>query len=141
MLDRRIAVLATLAAASVAMADESNPRREAYVRSIGSLDALVDRAKDGQIGQDRLRRERRRVEARLEHELSVLPVEVKPGDLREESVARTEMNQSVIRSQEVEFFGLEDRPEWGWFPSRQVTSTGSALTVSKDGRADYNALR
>ncbi len=70
-----------------------------------------------------------------------MPVELKPGDLREVNQARAEMNQSIICSQEYEFFGSEDRPEWGWYPSRRVQSTGSTLTVQKDGRTSYNALR
>lgn len=124
-----------------AIADDANPQRQAYVQSAEQLDALVIRAREGRIDPDRLRRERRRLESKLDRAISDMPVELKPGDLREVNQARAEMNQSVIRSQEYEFFGSEDRPEWGWYPSRRVPSTGSTLTVQRDGRASYNALR
>lgn len=137
----RIGLLFACVAAPIAFADEANPRRDAYIDSAAQLDALLDRAQNGALDPSRLRRERRRVEAKLDRRLAALPVDFKPGELREENHARAEMNQSVIRSQEYEFFGPEDRPEWGWYPSRQVPSTGSALTVQRDGRTTYNALR
>lgn len=127
--------------AGAAWASDKNPRREAYEQSAVQLDELVDKARAGQVSQEQLRRERRRVEARLDHRLGQAPADMKPGDLREVSVARAEMNQAIIRSQEYEFFGPEDRPEWGWYPSRMVQSTGSTLTVEKDGRSTYSALK
>lgn len=133
-------ILMTVAATS-AWASDNNPRREAYEQSSVQLDDLVDKARVGKVSQEQLRRERRRVEARLERRLDQAPVDMKPGDMREVSVARAEMNQSIIRSQEYEFFGPEDRPEWGWYPSRMVQSTGSTLTVEKDGRSTYSALK
>lgn len=137
----RIAIVLALGWTASAIADDGNPQREAYVRSADQLDALVVRARDGRMAPDRLRRERRRLESKLDRAISDMPVELKPGDLREVNQARAEMNQSVIRSQEYEFFGPEDRPEWGWYPSRRIPSTGSTLTVQKDGRTSYNALR
>jgi hypothetical protein len=137
----RIGIALVLGWTASALADGANPQREAYMRSAEQLDALVIRAREGRIDPDRLRRERRRLESKLDRAISDLPVELKPGDLREVNQARAEMNQSVIRSQEYEFFGPEDRPEWGWYPSRRIPSTGSTLTVQKDGRTSYNALR
>ena len=137
----RIGFLLASLMAPIALADDANPRRDAYVDSAEQLDALLDRAQSGTLDPSRLRRERRRVEAKLDRRLAALPVDFKPGELRDENHARAEMNQSVIRSQEYEFFGPEDRPEWGWYPSRQVPSTGSTLSVQKDGRTTYNALR
>ena len=137
----RLGVMLVLGCSASTLADGGNPQREVYMQSAEQLDALVIRARDGRIDPDRLRRERRRLESKLDRAISDLPVELKPGDLREVNQARAEMNQSVIRSQEYEFFGPEDRPEWGWYPSRRIQSTGSTLTVQKDGRASYNALR
>jgi hypothetical protein len=137
----RIGIALVLGWTASALADGANPQREAYMRSVEQLDALVIRAREGRIDPDRLRRERRRLESKLDRAISDLPVELKPGDLREVNQARAEMNQSVIRSQEYEFFGPEDRPEWGWYPSRRIPSTGSTLTVQKDGRTSYNVLR
>ena len=137
----RIGIALVVGLAGAAHADGANPQREAYMQSADQLDALVVRARDGRMDPERLRRERRRLESKLDRALSGMPVELKPGDLREVSQARAEMNQSVIRSQEYEFFGPDDRPEWGWYPSRRVPSTGSTLTVENDGRTSYNALR
>jgi hypothetical protein len=137
----RLGIVLALGWTASAIADDGNPQREAYVQSADQLDALVVRARDGRMDPERLRRERRRLESKLDRTLSDMPVELKPGDLREVNQARAEMNQSVIRSQEYEFFGPDDRPEWGWYPSRRVPSTGSTLTVQKDGRTSYNALR
>jgi hypothetical protein len=47
----------------------------------------------------------------------------------------------VIHSQEFEFFGPEDRPEWGWFPSKAAKGTGSTLIVDPDGRTHYSPSR
>ena len=137
----RLGVALVLGCVASAVADDANPQREAYVQSAEQLDALVARARDGRMDTNRLRRERRRLESRLDRAISDMPIELKPGDLSEVNQARAEMNQSVIRSQEYEFFGPEDRPEWGWYPSRRIPSTGSTLTVQKDGRTTYNALR
>jgi len=137
----RLGIVLALGWTASAIADDGNPQREAYVQSADQLDALVVRARDGRMDPERLRRERRRLESKLDRTLSDMPVELKPGDLREVNQARAEMNQSVIRSQEYEFFGPDDRPEWGWYPSRRVPSTGSTLTVENDGRTSYNALR
>ena len=137
----RLGVMLVLGCSASALADGGNPQREVYMQSAEQLDALVIRARDGRIDPDRLRRERRRLESKLDRAISDLPVELKPGDLREVNQARAEMNQSVIRSQEYEFFGPEDRPEWGWYPRRRIQRTGSTLTVQKDGRTSYNALR
>jgi len=135
-----LALAAALGVCSMASANDTNPRKQSFERSTDQLDELVLKAKDGRITQEQLRKQRRRVEARLDHELSSAAVELKPGELREVTVARAEMNQSIITSQEFEFFGAEDRPEWGWYPSRDVASTGSVLTVGTDGRANYSAL-
>lgn len=137
----RLGIALMVGLASSALADGGNPQREVYMQSAEQLDALVTRARDGRIDPGRLRRERRRLESKLDRAISDLPVDLKPGDLREVNQARAEMNQSVIRSQEYEFFGPEDRPEWGWYPSRHIQSTGSTLTVRKDGGTSYNALR
>lgn len=137
----RLGVALVLGCTASAVADDANPQREAYVQSAEQLDALVARARDGRMDTNRLRRERRRLESRLDRAISDMPIELKPGDLSEVNQARAEMNQSVIRSQEYEFFGPEDRPEWGWYPSRRIPSTGSTLAVQKDGRTTYNALR
>ena len=134
-------VAGSLVAAFPAIAGEANPRRAAFERSTEQLDALVQRAHEGRLSPEQLRVRRRRLEARLNHELSLLPVDMKPGDVREVTVSQAEMNQSVIKSQEFEFFGSEDRPEWGWFPRNAIPSTGSALIVEKDGRTRYSALR
>jgi hypothetical protein len=127
--------------AAPVFAGDANPQRDAYMDGKGQIDDLLRRAERGGLSQDRLRRERRRVEQRVALRVSQVATELKPGDLREVSAARAEMNQSVIRSQEYEFFGAEDRPEWGWFPSRRLASTGSHLTVAPDGRSTYSALR
>lgn len=135
--------LAALIALTTApcLAAEENPRRDAYIDGKEQLDSLVARAERGALSRERLRSERRRVERRLEQRLAQAPAEAKPGEVREASAARAEMNQSVICSQEFEFFGPEDRPEWGWFPSRRIQSVGSHLTVEKDGRSSYSALK
>jgi hypothetical protein len=132
-------VLAT--AVTSAWASDKNPRREAYEQSAVQLEELVDSARDGRLSQEQLRRERRRVETRLERRLDAAPADMKPGDMREVAAARAEMNQAIIQSQEYEFFGPEDRPEWGWYPSRAVQSTGSTLTVEKNGRSTYSVLK
>lgn len=132
---------ASLVVGASALAGEANPRRAALERSTQELDALVQRAHDGQLSSEQLRARRRRLEARLSHEVSQLPADMKPGDMHEVAVSQGEMNQAVIKSQEFEFFGPEDRPEWGWFPSTPVQSTGSTLIVDKDGRSRYSALR
>ena len=136
-----IVTICALSAAASCWASDSNPQREAYEQSMLQLDGMVAKAQSGKMTQTQLRRERRRLESRLDQRLSQAPVELKPGDVREVAAARAEMNQSIIRSQEYEFFGPEDRPEWGWYPSRQVQSTGSNLTVEKDGRSTYSALK
>lgn len=128
-------------AAAPALAAEANPRREALDRSTEQLQGLVRRAREGQLSPQQLRSSRRRLEALLDHELSTLPVDMKPGDAREVSASRTELNQAVIHSQEFEFFGPVDRPEWGWFPSRAVRSAGSTLIVDPDGRTRSSASR
>lgn len=135
------AVGVSLVAGASALAGEANPRRAAFERSTEELDGLVRRARDGQLSPEQLRARRRRLEARLSHEVSQLPVDMKPGDMREVTVSQAEMNQAVIQSQEFEFFGPEDRPEWGWFPTKRAQSTGSTLIVEKDGRTRYSALR
>lgn len=135
------AVLASLSLGTAALAADSNPRRHAYERSAGDLEGLVAQAHSGRITPEQLRQRRRRVESRLAGELAESPVDLKPGDLREVSVARAEMNQVIIHSQEFEFFGPVDRPEWGWYPSRNGISTGSTLEVDAQGRASYNVLR
>ena len=95
----------SLAMGAPALAAEANPRRAALERSTEQLDALVQRAHDGQLSPEQLRARRRRLEARLNHELSTLPADMKPGDIREVTVSKAEMNQAVIQSQEFEFFG------------------------------------
>jgi len=131
----------SLAMGAPALAAEANPRRAALERSTEQLDALVQRAHDGQLSPEQLRSRRRRLEARLNHELSTLPADMKPGDIREVTVSKAEMNQAVIQSQEFEFFGPEDRPEWGWFPSKAGKGTGSTLVVDPDGRTRYSPSR
>ena len=131
----------SVVAAASAHAGEANPRRAAFERSTEELDGLVQRAREGKLSPEQLRARRRRLEARLSHEVSQLPVEMKPGDMREMTVSQAEMNQAVIQSQEFEFFGPEDRPEWGWFPSRSAKGTGSTLVVDPDGRTRYSAPR
>jgi hypothetical protein len=135
------ALLMTLGLGAAAVADEANPRRQAYERSTGDLEGLVAQAKSGRITPEQLRNRRRRLEGSLERQLDGLPADLKPGDLREVGVARAEMNQAVIHSQEFEFFGPVDRPEWGWYPSRNRVATGSTLEVDPQGRARYNVLR
>jgi len=135
------ALLMTLGLGAAAVADEANPRRQAYERSKGDLEGLVAQAKSGRITPEQLRNRRRRLEGSLERQLDGLPADLKPGDLREVGVARAEMNQAVIHSQEFEFFGPVDRPEWGWYPSRNRVATGSTLEVDPQGRARYNVLR
>ena len=131
----------SLACGASALAGEANPRRAAFERSTEQLDALLRRARDGQLSPEQLRARRRRLEALLNQALSTMPADMKPGDMREVTVSRAEMNQAVIRSQEFEFFGPEDRPEWGWFPSRAAQGTGSTLIVDPDGRTRYDAPR
>jgi hypothetical protein len=131
----------SLAMGAPALAAEANPRRAALERSTEQLDALVQKAHGGQLSPEQLRARRRRLEARLNHELSTLPADMKPGDIREVTVSKAEMNQAVIQSQEFEFFGPEDRPEWGWFPSKAGKGTGSALIVDPDGRTRYSPSR
>jgi hypothetical protein len=133
--------VAILSIASAAWATDGNPQRLAFERSTLDLEGLVTQAREGRITAGQLRDRRRRLEARLDRELSQAPVELKPGDLQEVAAARAEMNQAVIHSQEFEFFGPEDRPEWGWYPSRRVPGTGSTLQVDDRGRARYSVLR
>jgi hypothetical protein len=135
------AIVASLCLGVAATASDANPRRQAYERSAGDLEGLVSQARAGRITPEQLRQRRRRLEVRLAGELAVSPMDLKPGDLREISVARAEMNQVIIHSQEFEFFGPVDRPEWGWYPSRLGVSTGSTLEVDPQGRASYNVLR
>jgi hypothetical protein len=135
------ALLWSVFLATAASGQESNPRRQAYERSTGDLEGLVAQAHSGRITPEQLRNRRRRVESRLAGELAQSPLDLKPGDLREVSVARGEMNQAIIHSHEFEFFGPVDRPEWGWYPSRKGISTGSTLEVDDQGRASYNVLR
>lgn len=130
-----------LVIAARAWASDASAQRDAYMDGKGQLDALLARAEQGTLSQERLRRERRRVESRIDRALADAPTDLRPGELTEISAARTEMHQSLIRSHEFEFFGPQDRPEWGWYPSRRVASTGSTLSVERDGRASYSALR
>lgn len=136
----KLLVTITLLAAP-ALAGDGDAQRDAYIDGKSQLDDLVASAERGGMSQERLRRERRRVERCVVQRIAEAPVEAKPAEMRDVSAARAEMNQSVIRSQEFEFFGAEDRPEWGWYPSRTVRSTGSHLTVDKEGRSTYSALR
>lgn len=135
------ALALAFACCGAAVASDANPRRQALERSARELQSMVGDTHAGRITPEQLRNRRRRLERRLEVELDGMPVDLKPGDFREISMARAEMNHAVICSQEFEFFGTEDRPEWGWYPSRSRASTGSTLKVDIDGRTRYEVLR
>lgn len=138
---RTLIPMLCLVLAARALASDGSPQRDAYMEGKGRLDALLARAERGTLSQERLRRERRRVESRIGRALTDAPTDLRPGELAEISAARTEMHQSLIRSQEFEFFGPRDCPEWGWYPSRRAISTSSTLDVDRDGRASYSVLR
>lgn len=131
---RVVVVCAGSVVGSVAMATDLNPRAEAMDRSAAQVDALVAGARDGRLAPAQLRMQRRRVEARLAHELDTMPLELKPGDLRAIAQSRAELNQSLIESQEYEYFGPVARPEWGWFPQGVPHTVGSTRTAAGAAR-------
>lgn len=98
----------------------------ALERAGASLQALLERAHHGELSQSALRIARRAVEARLELELAGMATDLRPGEMERLGDARAKLNQIIIRCQEWEFFGPNDRPEWGWYPSRQIRSVGVA---------------
>lgn len=134
----RVMVCAGSVAGGVAMAADVNPRAEAMDRSAAQVDALVAGARDGRLAPAQLRTQRRRVEARLAHELDTMPLELKPGDLRAITQSRAELNQSLMVSQEFEYFGAVARPEWGWYPQGVPHTGGSSRTA---GGADVGGVR
>lgn len=94
---------------------------------------LVDKARRGEISQQGLRLARRAIEARLEIAVARLAIDLRPGEFAELGEARSRLNQAIIRSQEWEVFGPTDRPEWGWYPSRDIRSTDGTVAFGAGG--------
>lgn len=118
-----------------ALALDGTTQKEVIVESTVALEQLVRQAHQGDISPERLRTERVRVERKLDAHLAKSAVAARPKEQLVVNQARTDFNQQIMCSQEFEFFGSEDRPEWGWYPSRQIQSTGSVVKVDKAGNA------
>ena len=125
----QVIVCAGSVSGGVAVAGDANPRCEAIERSTEQVKALVATARDGRLQTGQLRAQRRREEARLEHQLDALPVDLKPGDLGAISRCSAALNQALIESHELEFFGSVARPEWGWYPDGVPHTAGSTRTA------------
>lgn len=110
-------------------------QKEAVVEATDTLGQLVVNAHGGQLTPEQLRDRRIRVERHLDQTLSDAPAATHPKELAEVDKCRTDFNQQIIRSQEYEFFGPNDNPQWGWYPSRQIKSAGTAVKVDNAGRA------
>lgn len=119
----------------VALAADGTSQKEVINESTVILEQLVQKAHDGKISPEQLRKQRLRVERTLDTNLNNAPVAARAKEQVAVNQARTDLNQQIMSSQEFEFFGPEDRPEWGWFPSRQIQSTGSVLKVDPNGKA------
>lgn len=119
----------------VALAADGTSQKEVINESTVVLEQLVQKAHDGKISPEQLRKQRLRVERTLDTNLNNAPVAARAKEQVAVNQARTDLNQQIMSSQEFEFFGPEDRPEWGWFPSRQIQSTGSVLKVDPNGKA------
>ena len=118
-----------------ALAAEATTQTEVLVQSTATLEQLVQKAHDGTITPEQLRKQRVHVERKLDEKLNNASVAARAKEQAAVNQARTDLNQQIMCSQEFEFFGAQDRPEWGWYPSRQMKSTGSVLKVDNAGKA------
>ena len=135
-LQRAIALAcAVLGFSSFAFSADGTSQKEVINQTTVILDQLIQKAHEGKITQEQLRAQRKRVEQKLNASLANAPVEVHTKQQVAVNQARTDLNQKIIGSIEFEFFGPEYRPEWGWFPSRQIQSQGSVLKVDTTGKA------
>lgn len=95
------------------------------------LDLLgaVAHARRGELSQQALRMTRLAIEARLSLAIARMEIDLRPGEFAALGSARARLNQAIIRSQEWEVFGPKDRPEWGWYPSRDIESTEGGVVA------------
>ena len=124
-----------LALPQLALAADGTTQKEVINESTVVLEQLVQKAHDGKISPEQLRKQRIRVERTLDANLNNAPVAARAKEQVAVNQARTDLNQQIMSSQEFEFFGSEDRPEWGWYPSRHIQSTGSVVKVDQIGKA------
>ncbi|MCE9618670.1 MAG: hypothetical protein K8R92_02035 [Planctomycetes bacterium] len=117
------------------LAAEDASQKEAVVEATGELGQLVVKAHGGKLTPGQLRAQRLLVQRRMNQHLADAPALNHPKEVAEVDQARTDLNQQVMRSQEFEFFGPEDCPQWGWYPSRHIKSEGSAVKVDPAGNA------
>ena len=118
-----------------ALAAEATTQTEVLVQSTATLEQLVQKAHDGTITPEQLRKQRVHEERKLDEKLNNAPLAARAKEQAAVNQARTDLNQQIMCSQEFEFFCAQDRPEWGWYPSRQIKSTGSVLKVDNAGKA------
>ena len=128
-------LFATMTLPTLALAAEAPTQTEVLAQSTATLEQLVQKAHDGTITPEQLRKQRVHVERKLDEKLNNAPVAARAKEQAAVNQARTDLNQQIMCSQEFEFFGAQDRPEWGWYPSRQIKSTGSVLKVDNAGKA------
>ncbi len=126
---------AALALTTSVLASGVDSQKKLLEQSTISIEQLVQHAHDGKLTPEQLRIQRTQVERTLEVNLGNSAIAVRAKEQKVVYQARTDLNQQVMRSQEFEFFGPHDRPEWGWYPSRHIQSTGSAVKVDNAGKA------
>jgi len=131
---RSLPVMALLVMLAPVLPAAADPARAVPVTPLQAIEqaredlaAIVARAHRGELSQRGLRLSRRAIEARLELALASVSVDLRPGEMEMLGEARSKLNQQILRCQEWEFFGPKDRPEWGWYPSRQIRSTDGAI--------------
>ena len=120
---------------STSLAADASTQTEVLTQSTTTLEQLVQKAHGGTITPEQLRKQRMHVERKLDEKLNNAPVAVRAKEQAAVNQARTDLNQQIMRSQEFEFFGAQDRPEWGWYPSRQIKTTGTVVKVDNAGQA------
>ena len=130
-----------LALPQFALAADGTTQKEVINETTVILQQLVQKAHDGKISPEQLRKQRIRVERTLDANLNNAPVASRAKEQVVVNQARTDLNQQIMSSQEFEFFGSEDRPEWGWYPSRHIQSTGSVVKVDNAGKASLTPAK
>ena len=130
-----------LALPQFALAADGTTQKEVINETTVILKQLVQKAHDGKISPEQLRKQRIRIERTLDANLSNAPVAARAKEQVVVNQARTDLNQQIMSSQEFEFFGSEDRPEWGWYPSRHIQSTGSVVKVDNAGKASLTPAK
>ncbi|MSR33798.1 MAG: hypothetical protein EXS12_03205 [Phycisphaerales bacterium] len=116
-------------------------QKEVIAQATATLEQLVQKGHDGKITQAQLRTQRMLIERRLEASLLQSPIAVRAKEQDAVNHVRTALNQKIMFSQEFEFFGSQDQPEWGWYPSRQIKSAGAVLRVDKAGKATLTPVK